>query len=137
MRDLRWPLIIGLGLCGLVRPVLSITGALDLPPGKPWTPLLVTLLLAVLWVLVAVRLKVRRPVLTLTLAGVVYGLAAILLNLALQPLLASAEWIPIQGYVAIPAWNALQGAVLGLIAAGLLRTRPVAYPEQHAASPYR
>jgi hypothetical protein len=71
---------------------------------------------------------VARPVLTLTLAGVVYGLAAILLNLALQPFLASAETIPAPGYVAILAFNAAQGAVLGLIAAGLLRTRRVYLP---------
>lgn len=130
MTHLRWPLVIGLGLCGLVRPLLSITGAFDAMGsfGSPWAPLLVTLLLAVLWVAVAVRLRVERPVLTLTLAGVVYGLAAILLNLALQPFLASAEWIPAPGYVAIPAFNAAQGAVLGLIAAGLLRTRRVYLP---------
>jgi hypothetical protein len=123
MRELRWPVIVALGAGGLVRPVLSITGVFS--PGQAWAPVLVTVLLAVLWVAVAVRLRVRRPVLTLTLAGVVYGLCAILLNLVLHLFLESAEWIPAPGYVAIVVWNAALGAVLGLIAHGLLRRRPV------------
>ena len=122
MRDLRWPVIVALGVSGLVRPVLSVAGAFD--SRGPWAPLAVTVVLAVLWVAVAVWLRVNRPVLTLTLAGVVYGLCAIGLNLVLHLFLDSAEWIPAPGYVAIVAWNAALGAVLGLIALGLLRRRP-------------
>jgi hypothetical protein len=67
--------------------------------------------------------RVRAPVLTLTVAGLGYGLAAIALNLVLHLFLASAEWIPPPGYVAIPLFNALLGAVLGVIALGLQRIR--------------
>jgi hypothetical protein len=125
MRQLRWPLIVLLALSGLIRPVLSITGVYDDLGafGRPWAPLLVTLLLAIGWVAVAVLARVRRPVLTLTLAGLGYGLAAIALNLVLHLFLESAEWIPAPGYVAIPGWNALQGAVLGVVALGLQRLR--------------
>ncbi|AGZ42543.1 hypothetical protein [Actinoplanes friuliensis] len=125
MTELRWPLIAGLALLGLVRPVLSITGVYDALGGfgHPWAPLLVTLLIAVVQVAVVVLARVRQPLLTLTFAGLGYGVAAILLNLALQPLLASAEAIPVPGYVAILVGNALQGAVLGLIALGLHRLR--------------
>ena len=102
-----------------------MTGAFDAMGafGSPWAPLLVTLLLAVLWIAVAVRLRVHRPVLTLTLAGVGYGLCAILLNLVLHLFLESAEWIPPPGYVAIIVYNAAVGAVLGLIARVLQRRR--------------
>lgn len=125
MRELRWPLIVLLALSGLLRPVLSVAGVYDALGafGRPWAPLLVTLLLAVGWVAVAVLARVRRPVLTLTIAGIGYGLAAIALNLVLHLFLDSAEWIPAPGYLAIPAWNALQGAVLGAIALGLQRLR--------------
>ena len=125
MRQLHWPLIVLLALTGLVRPALSIAGVYDELGGfgHPWAPLLVTLLLAVAWVAVAVLGRLRAPVLTLTLAGLGYGLAAIALNLVLHLFLESAEWIPPPGYVAILVWNALQGAVLGAVALGLQRLR--------------
>lgn len=125
MRELRWPLIALLALSGLIRPVLSIAGVYDELGafGHPWAPLLVTLLLAVGWVAVAVLARIHQPVLTLTVAGLGYGLAAIALNLLLHLFLASAEEIPPPGYVAIPAWNALLGAVLGAVAHGLQRLR--------------
>lgn len=125
MREFQWPLIVLLALSGLIRPVLSVAGVYDDLGafGHPWAPLLVTLLLAIGWLAVAVTAQVRRPVLTLTLAGLGYGLAAITLNLVLHLFLDSAEWIPAPGYVAILGWNAAQGAVLGAIALGLRRLR--------------
>ena len=123
MRQLRWPLIVLLALTGLIRPVLSVVGVFDDLGsfGHPWAPLLVTGLLALAWLAVVVLGRVRAPVLTLTFAGLGYGLAAIALNLVLHLFLDSAEWIPAPGYVAILLWNALQGAVLGAIALGLQR----------------
>jgi hypothetical protein len=123
-------LAVVLGLVGLARPVLSIVGAYDSGPlAKPVGPLLLTALIAVVWVAVAVLRKVAQPVLTLTLAGVTYGVAAILLNWSLQPFLDSAETIPLPGYPAILIFNAAQGAVLGLVAWLILRvTRRRAQP---------
>ncbi len=125
MSRLRWPLITLLALSGLVRPVLSITGVYDRLGGfgHPWAPLLVTVLLAVGWIAVVVLARVPAPVLTLTFAGLGYGLAAIALNLVLHLFLASAQWIPAPGYVAIPLGNALLGAALGVVALGLQRAR--------------
>lgn len=111
-----------LGLAGLARPVLSITGAYDSGPlAKPVGPLLLTALVSVVWILAAVLRRVPKPVHTLAAAGVFYALFAILLNWSLQPFLESAETIPLPGYVAMPVFNALQGAVLGLIAWAILR----------------
>jgi tellurite resistance protein TehA-like permease len=52
---------------------------------------------------------------------VIVGLGAC--GLVLHLFLESAQWIPAPGYVAIPAYNAAVGAVLGLIALGFLRRR--------------
>jgi hypothetical protein len=111
-----------LGLLGLARPVLSIVGAYDSGPlAKPVGPLLLTAAISIVWVAAAVLRRVPRPVHTLAAAGVFYALFAILLNWSLQPFLASAETIPLPGYLAMPVFNALQGAVLGLIAWAILR----------------
>ncbi|MEU8819294.1 hypothetical protein [Actinoplanes sp. NPDC048796] len=110
-------LAVVLGLLGLVRPVLSIVGAYDSGPlAKPVGPLLITGLIAVVWVMAAVVRRVPNPVATLALAGVAYAVAAILLNWSLQPFLASAETIPLPGYAGMLIFNALQGAVLGGLA---------------------
>jgi hypothetical protein len=121
MTELRWVMIVVLAAAGLLRPVLSIVGAYD--GRRPWAPLLVTALIAVLWVVVVVLGRAPRPVLTLTLVGAGYGVLALLLNLALQPLLASAEPIPVPGIVAMIVFSGGEGAVLGLVAAALRRRR--------------
>jgi hypothetical protein len=125
MTEIRWPLVAALALFALLRPVLSITGVYDGLGGfgHPWAPLLVTVLIAVVQVAVVALGRVAQPLLTLTFAGLGYGLAAIVLNLALHPLLDSAQWIPAPGYVAILVFNTVQGAVLGLLALGLQRAR--------------
>jgi len=111
-----------LGLLGLARPVLSIVGAYDSGPlAKPVGPLLLTAVISIVWVAAAVLRRVPRPVHTLAATGVFYALFAILLNWSLQPFLESAETIPLPGYLAMPIVNAVQGAVLGLIAWAILR----------------
>ena len=121
MSNLRWPLIAVLALSGLIRPALSVTGVFE--GRQPWAPLLVTVLIAVAWIAVVVLRRVPSPVLTLLIAGLGYGVAAIALNLVLHLFLESAEWIPAPGYVAILVWNAGLGAGLGVIALGLQRRR--------------
>lgn len=121
IRDANLRLAALLGLAGLARPILSITGAYDSGLlAKPVGPLLLTALIGIVWVGAAVLLKVANPVLTLTLAGVAYGVFAILLNWSLQPFLDSAETIPLPGYVGMLVFNAVQGAVLGLVAWAIL-----------------
>ncbi|MCY1140817.1 hypothetical protein OWR29_22700 [Actinoplanes sp. Pm04-4] len=111
-----------LGLVGLARPVLSIVGAYDSGPlAKPVGPLVLTALVSLVWIAAVVIVKPAKPVLTTVAAGVAYGIAAILLNWALQPFLDSAETIPLPGYFGILIFNAVQGAVLGVIAWLVLR----------------
>ena len=66
--SLRWGLIFALAILGLVRPLLSILGAYGSLEG-PWGPILVTILIAALWVGVVVIGRVPKPVLTLAVAG--------------------------------------------------------------------
>lgn len=123
LRQLPWVLIVALGAFALIRPVLSIAGAYDSGPlEKPVGPVLLTVLIAVIWVGAAAALRVPRPVPTLLFAGVAYGVLALLLNLALQPFLEDAEVPPVPGMIGILFFNSLLGAALGLIAAGLQRT---------------
>ncbi|MCK1797071.1 hypothetical protein MTQ01_13795 [Streptomyces sp. XM4193] len=122
LRTQPWALIAALGAVGLVRPVLSIIDAYDSGPlEKPVGPILFTVLIAVAWVGAAVVLRIAQPVLTLALVGVAYGVFATVLNIALQPIKDDAELIPVPGMIAMIFFNALQGAVLGLIALGLQR----------------
>ncbi|WP_026184857.1 hypothetical protein [Salinispora vitiensis] len=121
---LDWKLILGLGLFATFRPILSIvgvyeSGALRSPVG----PIVMTILISVVWLTMVVLRRARQPVTTLTLAGFAYGAFAIVLNLALQPILTDAKLIPAPGMIMILLVNALWGAALGLIAWALLRNR--------------
>lgn len=121
MDALPWGLIITLSAIGLVRPLLSMFGVLD-ALGKPWSPLAVTAVLAVVWVAVAVLARVAQPVLTLALAGVGYGVLALVLNIV-GAAVTDAEVAPPIGLAAMIVFNGIYGAVLGLVAMGLARLR--------------
>jgi hypothetical protein len=122
-KDLRWWPAITLGAVALIRPILSVVGVYKHPGllHEPAGPLILTALLSLLWIVVAVALRLESPTLTLTVAGLVYALLALLMNLALQPFLDTAELIPVAGIISMIITNALQGAVLGLIASLILR----------------
>jgi hypothetical protein len=121
-----WRLAVALGALALARPLLSIVGAFDAPGllHRPAGPLLVTAAIAVVWIAVVVVRRDPRPVATLTVAGLAYAVLAVLLNLALQPFLESAEVIPPPGVIAMLVTNALQGAVTGAVAWVVLRLLP-------------
>jgi len=124
LRAMPWALIVTLGIVALVRPVLSILDVYDSGPlEKPVGPILFTVLIAVVWLSAAVLLRVEKPVEVLALAGVAYGVFALVLNLILNLFMDSAEIPPVPGMIGILIFNALEGVVLGVIALGLLRLR--------------
>src|ERR1041384_4713232 len=84
--QLHWPLIIGLGALALIRPFLNIVGLMD-GLGRPFGPLLVTLLISIVWLVIVSLNRVRQPLLTLISAGLAYGVFAILISAMLSPLL--------------------------------------------------
>ena len=129
--NLRWGLIAVLGAVALVRPLLSIAGAYDLLGGAAGR-VVVTILIAAVWIGAVVILRVPRPLLTLAAAGAAYGLFTILLqqvmwNLVLGEVPAEAPDstpVLVVSWVAILVTNTIYGAVLGLIATGIGRLLP-------------
>ena len=118
IKNLRWPLVVGLGVIALVRPLMSILGLMD-RLGRPAAPLLATLAISILWIAVVGLSRVERPVLTLVFAGIVYGVLSIILSGILSPILTG----QLQGPLATPfavipllVVNAIWGAVTGAIA---------------------
>ena len=78
--NLRWNLIFLLAVLGLARPLLSITGVYSSLGGSTWAPALVTIMIAAVWVGIAVATCSSSPLATLTLAGALYGVLAIVLQ---------------------------------------------------------
>jgi hypothetical protein len=122
---LNWWLVTALAAVALVRPVFSAVG-LSETLGTPATPLVLTAVISLVWILVVGLSRVREPVLTLGAAGVAYALASIVLSAILSPILTG----ELQGPLAMPlavlpvlVVNAAWGAVCGLFAMGLQNLR--------------
>jgi hypothetical protein len=136
--SLRWGLIFALAILGLVRPLLSILGAYESLEG-PWGPILVTVFIAAVWVGVVVGTRAPNPLATLVLVGASYGLLAIVLQQLIWnhflngPPEGAPSSIPIliTSWLAIIATNAIWGAFLGFIAAGVRRSLPRRPIRQH------
>ncbi len=131
LANLRWALTAFLGAVALVRPLLSIAGAYDFLGGATGR-VVVTVLIAAIWIGAAVILRVPNPLLTLAAAGAAYGVFTIVLqqimwNLVLGEVPAEApDTAPILviSWIAILVTNTIYGAVLGLVATGLGRLLP-------------
>jgi hypothetical protein len=126
LKNLHWPLVLGLGALALVRPLVRIvidpTGMAD----TPTVAITVSLLISVVWIAVVGRTNVAHPVLTLVCAGLVYGVLSIVLSGVLSPIMTGR----LQGPLAMPLTivpvlltNAFWGLVTGLIALLVRRAR--------------
>lgn len=120
MPRLNWSLVMLLGVLALVRPILNITGGMDLL-GRPVGPVLLTVLISVVWIAVVVWRRSARPVLTLTCAGLVYAVLAVALSAVLSPVLDGELRGPLAtpggiGVVLVLLVNAGWGAAAGLVA---------------------
>lgn len=125
LKNLHWPLIIGLGTFALIRPLVNILGLDDIL-GQPGTVLLLTGTITLVWVLAVGLSRVSRPVLTLVAAALVYALSAALLSAIVSPILDGELGGPLaRPWVFIPllVTNAIWGAVAGLLALLLQRAR--------------
>src|SRR5690606_11041682 len=87
LKNLHWPLVLGLGALALVRPLIRGVTDPGGPSDAPAVAITVTLLISVVWIAVVGWTNVAHPVLTLVCAGLVYGAASILLSAILSPLL--------------------------------------------------
>ncbi|MBE1875799.1 hypothetical protein [Myceligenerans pegani] len=116
---IQWPLIGGLACLALLWPLTALTG---LGSGAPRALAIVGITGAV-WIGVVGFGRVARPVLTLTLTGLAFGVLTILLSLVFAGIDGAgpggAAW------TALPAlaMDAFWGFLAGLIALGIQRAR--------------
>jgi hypothetical protein len=126
LKNLHWPLVLGLGALALVRPLVRIvidpTGMADAPAAA----ITISILISLVWIAVVGWTNVAHPVLTLVCAGVVYGVLSIVLSAVLSPILSG----QLKGPLAMPftivpvlLTNAFWGLVAGLIALLVRRAR--------------
>ncbi|WP_438388782.1 hypothetical protein [Actinopolyspora saharensis] len=119
--QLHWLTIVVLAVVGLVQPALGMLGVYT-TLGRPWTPLVVAALIAVFWVATVVVRHVPHPLLTLVIIGGGYGVLAVVLNRVVWSLAGLGQVsMPAGNMVSIVLSNIIWGALLGLIAVGILR----------------
>ncbi len=126
-RDIPWPTVFILALIGLIRSLLSLAGLLDIigPAGS----ILVSILIAIIWIGFAVSMRVINPVVTLAVAGAVYAVLSILLAAIVQiffPAAAGEAPVPLSllltaGLAGALVINIIWGAFLGLTTQVLMR----------------
>ncbi|WP_369373838.1 hypothetical protein AB1046_07315 [Promicromonospora sp. Populi] len=116
-----WALVAGLSAMALLWPLTGLTGIFG--TGAPRAFLIIGITAAV-WIGVVGLGSVPRPVLTLTLTGVAYGLVAAAMG-QLLPALGGFTGPGAPAWTVLPAllFDALWGAVAGLAAAGVQRLR--------------
>ncbi|MEG3629791.1 hypothetical protein [Streptomyces poriticola] len=127
LRLLSRPMVVLLTAVAMLRPLFSVTGLTD-ALGRPFAPLLLTVVITLTWILAVGLSRVREPVLTVVAAGVGYALTSLVLSAALSPVLTG----ELQGPLARPAAliphflvNGVWGAVCGVCALGVQRLRGV------------
>lgn len=111
-------LMLVLGAIALVRPVMKITGVMDLL-GQQFGSILMTVLISLIWLIVVLRKKVSSPVTILVGAGLSYALFAILLSGIVSPLLDGKLQGPLTNPLALVSvftTNAVWGLLIGGIA---------------------
>jgi hypothetical protein len=131
LANLRWGLIAVLGAIALMRPLLSLAGAYDFLGGATGR-VVVTVLIAAIWIGVVLIWRVPNPLLTLAAAGAAYGVFTIVLqqtmwNLVLGEVPAEAPDstpILVVSWVAILVTNTIYDAFLGLVATVVDRLLP-------------
>lgn len=111
-------LIIGLGALALVRPVMKMTGVMDLI-GQQFGSILMTILISLAWLVVVWAKRVTHPVAILVAAGLSYALFAILLSGIASPIIDGKLQGPLTNPLALVSvflTNAIWGLLVGFIA---------------------
>lgn len=115
-----WAVVLGLGSMALLWPLAALTGT-----GGTGTPRALTILglTAVVWIGVVGLGRVPRPVLTLTLTGLVFGLVAMAASTVLGGIGVPGDGAPAWTVVPALVVHAFWGSVTGLLALAVQRTR--------------
>ena|SRR5690606_23894165 len=80
-------LIIGLGLLALIRPIMKMTGLIDIFGSEQIGSIAMTILISLTWLLIVVKQKVEKPITVLIFSGISYAIFAIILSGILSPIL--------------------------------------------------
>ncbi|MBB6735728.1 hypothetical protein [Cohnella zeiphila] len=123
LRNSQRLFVVAMGAFALIRPLMSITG-LSERIGQPFASLGATVLITLLWIAAANLARVARPVPTLMMAGIAYGVFAIVLSGILSPILTGRLQGPLTnpfGFVGVLVTNAIWGIAAGLLAAAVQR----------------
>lgn len=126
LRNLHWPLVLGLGALALVRPLVRIVATQPGTSESPAVALLLTAGISLVWILVVGLSRVTNPVLTLVCAGLTYGVLSILLSGVLSPILTGELLGPLAmpiGIIPVLLINAIWGLMTGGLALALQRVR--------------
>lgn len=126
--QLPWLLILSLGLFALIRPVVKVFGDVFNYDVSPTATIIITVVIAAVWIGIVVKLKVKKPVIVLALSGVAYAVLSIAMAVAIQflvPDLGDDEAkIPVlltAGLVATTVFNFIYGGFLGFVASLIQR----------------
>ena len=130
LKQLHWPLIVGMGALALIRPFMNITGLME-SLGRPFGPIFLTVVISVVWLAIVVLAKVPKPLLTLVFTGISYGVFAIIISAILSPILTGELAGPFArplilpfAVVSILVTNALWGLIVGLVAQAIQQMNP-------------
>ena len=108
-------LILGLGALALIRPLMKITGVMDII-GQQFGAILMTILISLAWLVIVIKRKVPNPITVLVFSGMSYALFVIILSGILSPILLGKLQGPLTNPLAIASvfiTNAIWGFVLG------------------------
>ncbi|WP_254778323.1 hypothetical protein [Paenibacillus sp. cl141a] len=115
--------ILGLGALALVRPIMKMTGIMDLI-GQQFGSMLMTILISLAWLVIVLIKKPAFPMVILIFAGMSYALYAVILSGLVSPLLDGKLQGPLTNpfaLVSVFAINAIWGFIVGFIAKTLRR----------------
>lgn len=125
-RRLRWPLIIGLGALALVRPAVNIVYSIFGATHGGAVPISITIAVSIVWIAVVGLRRIAHPLPTLVLAGVTYGVLAIILSAVASPIVSGHLDGPVTHPIAIGPTlvvNAIWGLITGALALALQQLR--------------
>ena len=118
-QPLPWTIILGLGATSLLWPLTALVG---LPLEGLTRPLVILVVTAATWIAVGGFGRIARPVLSLTLAGVVYGIVMVTVGALVPGAGGPSGLVPTLAALVIGTARATGiGALCGLAAAGVQR----------------
>src|SRR5690606_1277264 len=119
-------LIIGLGLLALIRPIMKMTGLIDIFGSEQIGSIAMTILISLTWLLIVVKQKVEKPITVLIFSGISYAIFAIILSGILSPILDGQLQGPLTNpfaFISVIVTNIIWGLLIGLIASRVMGSR--------------